>query len=82
MYPKFYVSLGIFGQYGWKKISLLKWIWYQIATDYVTKASIRGFKMQGVITKKNFFQIAKAFGWKKAFKILFSRKPTALLILI
>lgn len=38
--------------------------------------------MQGLVTKKHFFQIAQAFGWKMAFKILVSRKPVALITLM
>jgi hypothetical protein len=34
--------------------------------------------MTGTITKKHFFQIAKAFGWKVAVKVLLSREPVAL----
>ena len=38
--------------------------------------------MKGVITKKDDFQIWKYFGIKKALKVLFSKKQTALLSLI
>ena len=38
--------------------------------------------MQGVIQKKHFCQIVKVFGIKIALKILFSRKKTALEILM
>lgn len=38
--------------------------------------------MTGVVTKKHFFSIAKSFGWKKALKILVSRKPVALITLM
>ncbi len=38
--------------------------------------------MKGLITKKHFFQIAKTFGWTKAFKILFSNNPIAVNILM
>jgi len=38
--------------------------------------------MKGVITKRNFFGIAKTFGFKKAFAILFSVNQTALQILM
>ena len=38
--------------------------------------------MKGVITKSNFFGIAKTFGLKKAFAILFSSNLTALQILM
>jgi len=38
--------------------------------------------MQGTITKKHFIEIWQAFGWKKAIKILFSRKQVALTILM
>jgi hypothetical protein len=34
--------------------------------------------MDGVVTKKHFFLIAKAFGLKMAIKVLLSRKPVAL----
>lgn len=38
--------------------------------------------MQGTVTKKHFFMIWKNFGMKIAVKILFSRKKTALQILM
>jgi hypothetical protein len=38
--------------------------------------------MNGVITKKHFFLIAKAFGLKIAIKVLLSRKPVALTTLM
>jgi hypothetical protein len=38
--------------------------------------------VSGVVTKKHFFLVGKIFGWKKAFKILFSRKPVALMVLM
>jgi hypothetical protein len=38
--------------------------------------------MTGVVTKKHIILIAKEFGLWKAFKILVSRKPVALKILI
>jgi hypothetical protein len=38
--------------------------------------------MQGFVTKKHFFAIWAAFGAKKAFKILLSRKPVALNVLM
>ena len=38
--------------------------------------------MKGTVTKKNFFSIVKAFGWRKAIRVLLSRKATALLILM
>ena len=38
--------------------------------------------MTGLVTKKHFFQIASAFGIKKACKVLFSSQPVALLVLI
>ena len=38
--------------------------------------------MQGLVTKKHFFAIWSAFGYKKAFRILFSRKPVALMELM
>ena len=39
-------------------------------------------KMQGRITKKHFFMIAKTFGIKKAFKVLFSKDAVALNVLM
>ena len=41
---KFYISLGIFGQYGWKKISFIKWLYYQFASNYVTKITLTEIK--------------------------------------
>lgn len=38
--------------------------------------------MQGVVTRKHFWLIAKAFGYRKAMKVLFSRKSTALMRLM
>lgn len=38
--------------------------------------------MSGLVTKKHFFQIASAFGIKKAFKVLLSRQPVALMELM
>lgn len=38
--------------------------------------------MQGVITKKHFFGIWKEFGFKKAIRVLTSREPVALILLI
>jgi hypothetical protein len=38
--------------------------------------------MKGMVTKKHFFLIWQAFGAKKAFRILFSRKPVALITLL
>jgi len=38
--------------------------------------------MKGVVTKKHFFMVVKSFGWSKAFRLLLSRKPVALLALI
>jgi hypothetical protein len=38
--------------------------------------------MAGTVTKKDFFKIAKYFGWYMAFKVLFSRKPVALTVLM
>jgi len=37
---KFYISLGIFGQYGWKQISFIKWLFYR--KIYVTKIIKKG----------------------------------------
>lgn len=39
-------------------------------------------KMKGAITKKHFLIILKEFGWKKAIKILLSKKPVALTLLM
>ena len=38
--------------------------------------------MVGLVTKKHFFAIWAAFGYRKAFKILLSRKSVALLELM
>jgi len=38
--------------------------------------------MSGLVTKKHFFLIGRSFGYKKAFKLLFSRQPVALLVLM
>jgi len=38
--------------------------------------------MKGLVTKKHFFAIWSAFGFKKAFRVLVSRQPVALLELI
>ncbi len=38
--------------------------------------------MNGLVTKKHFFQIWIAFGLKKAVKILISREPVALMVLM
>lgn len=38
--------------------------------------------MQGTVTKRDFFQIGRSFGWIKAVKILFSSQQTALQILM
>jgi hypothetical protein len=38
--------------------------------------------MSGLVNKKHFFQIAKAFGFKKAFRVLLSSQPVALLVLM
>lgn len=38
--------------------------------------------MSGLVTKKHFFLVAKSFGLKKAFRILFSQQPVALLVLM
>jgi hypothetical protein len=51
-----------------------------IALLYAMKQ--RTQKMSGVITKKHFFQIWKAFNLKVALRILTSREPVALLTLI
>jgi len=38
--------------------------------------------MQGVVTKKHFFLVLRSFGPKKAFLLLLSREPVALLTLM
>ena len=38
--------------------------------------------MSGLVTKKHFFLVAKSFGLKKAFKLLLSQQPIALLVLM
>jgi hypothetical protein len=38
--------------------------------------------MGGVITKKHFFQIWRSFGFKKAWSILVSKEPVALMTLM
>jgi hypothetical protein len=38
--------------------------------------------MTGVVTKKHIILIAKEFGWVKALKVLISRKPVALMVLM
>lgn len=38
--PKFYISLGVFGQYGWKQINFFKWLYYR--KEYVTKIIWKG----------------------------------------
>lgn len=38
--------------------------------------------MKGTITKKDWREVAKIFGWKKAIRLLLSRRKTALLILV
>jgi hypothetical protein len=38
--------------------------------------------MTGVVTKKHIILIAREFGWRKALKMLFSRKPVALRVLM
>lgn len=38
--------------------------------------------MSGVVSKKHFFLIAKEFGIKKAVKVLLSKEPVALMLLI
>jgi len=38
--------------------------------------------MQGTVTKRHFFQIWSAFGWCKAFQVLTSRQPVALMLLV
>jgi len=46
------------------------------------RRSWRRFEMKGVVTKRNFFEIARAFGWWKALAVLFSTEQTALSILM
>ena len=38
--------------------------------------------MQGLVTKKHFIAIWRAFGFRKAFTVLVSRQPVALLELM
>ena len=38
--------------------------------------------MKGVITKKHFVEITRTFGIRKALKVLFSRRPVALTLLM
>uniref|UniRef100_A0A6M3JLB9 Uncharacterized protein n=1 Tax=viral metagenome TaxID=1070528 RepID=A0A6M3JLB9_9ZZZZ len=38
--------------------------------------------MKGVITKKHWLSVWKAFGWRKAIRLLISRRPTALAMLM
>jgi len=38
--------------------------------------------MQGTVTKKHIFLIFKAFGLRKAIKVLFSLEPVALTVLM
>ena len=38
--------------------------------------------MKGTITKHHFLIVSKEFGWKIALKLLFSRKPVALILLM
>lgn len=38
--------------------------------------------MKGVITRKDLLRVARTFGWRKAFKLLISSKPTALVTLM
>ena len=33
--PIFFIKKGIFGQYGWKRINVIRWLWYH--SEYVTK---------------------------------------------
>jgi hypothetical protein len=46
------------------------------------KASGYQFRMTGVVTKSNFFEIVKSFGVVKALRVLVSGKGTALAILM
>ena len=38
--------------------------------------------MTGVVTKKHIILIAREFGWRKALRVLVSRKPVALKVLM
>lgn len=38
--------------------------------------------MSGVVTKKHFFLIWREFGFRKALRVLTSREPVALILLI
>ncbi len=41
-----------------------------------------GITMKGVVSKKHFFKIWKSFGFKKAIKVIASKEPVALIVLI
>ncbi len=38
--------------------------------------------MTGVVRKKHIILIARTFGWRRAFRVLVSRKPVALKVLM
>jgi len=38
--------------------------------------------MRGLITKRDWWEVARVFGWRKALKLLFARQRTALLLLM
>lgn len=40
------------------------------------------FRMRGTVTKRHFFSVAKTFGIRKAFALLFSTNGTALTVLM
>lgn len=46
------------------------------------RAAASRFKMQGVVTRKNFISVARTFGVRKALKVLFTTQATALTILM
>lgn len=46
------------------------------------KVSGYRFRMSGVVTKGNFFQIMRVFGLKKALRVLVSGKGVALMVLM
>lgn len=46
------------------------------------RVAARRFSMRGVVTKKNFFSIARSFGVRKALRVLLSTEATALSILM
>ena len=38
--------------------------------------------MEGLVSKKHVLLVAKEFGWRKALKLLMSKEPVALLVLM